>query len=69
MTWIDDPEFTGDHPFGPQTLPYGVIDTGDNLGDYPRGWQLSVSDDGTNWRTAATGTGTTRLRADAGFPE
>jgi fumarylacetoacetase len=28
VTWIEDPEFTGDHPFGPQTLPYGVIDEG-----------------------------------------
>jgi fumarylacetoacetase len=28
VTWIDDPEFTADHPFGPQTLPYGVIDEG-----------------------------------------
>ncbi|MFD9733920.1 fumarylacetoacetate hydrolase family protein [Umezawaea sp. NPDC059074] len=26
MTWIDDPAFTGDEPFGPQTLPYGVLD-------------------------------------------
>jgi glucosylceramidase len=40
-----------------------AIDTGDNLGDFPRGWQLSVSDDGTNWRTAATGTGTGQLTA------
>jgi glucosylceramidase len=44
-----------------------AIDTGDNLGDFPRGWQLSVSDDGTNWRTAATGTGTGQLAtADLG---
>ncbi|MCS7482173.1 fumarylacetoacetate hydrolase family protein [Umezawaea endophytica] len=28
MTWIDDPAFTGDEPFGPQTLPYGVVDAG-----------------------------------------
>jgi len=26
VTWIDDPAFTGDEPFGPQTLPYGVLD-------------------------------------------
>lgn len=26
MTWIDDPAFTPDAPFGPQTLPYGVTD-------------------------------------------
>jgi len=28
VTWIDDPAFTGDAPFGPQTLPYGVVDAG-----------------------------------------
>lgn len=27
MTWIDDPEFSTDQPFGPQTLPYGVLAT------------------------------------------
>ncbi|GGM76129.1 fumarylacetoacetase [Longimycelium tulufanense] len=25
MSWIDDPEFRPDRPFGPQTLPYGVV--------------------------------------------
>jgi len=29
MSWIEDDRFAVDHPFGPQTLPYGVIDTGD----------------------------------------
>jgi fumarylacetoacetase len=29
MTWIDDPAFTAAEPFGPQTLPYGVVDGGD----------------------------------------
>jgi fumarylacetoacetase len=29
MTWIEDPEFAADKPFGPQTLPYGLIDAGD----------------------------------------
>jgi len=29
VTWIDDPAFTTDRPFGPQTLPYGVVDFGD----------------------------------------
>jgi fumarylacetoacetase len=29
VTWIDDDRFVVDCPFGPQTLPYGVIDTGD----------------------------------------
>lgn len=29
MSWIEDDSFTPAHPFGPQTLPYGVIDAGD----------------------------------------
>lgn len=28
MSWIDDPEFAAGKPFGPQTLPYGVLVTG-----------------------------------------
>jgi fumarylacetoacetase len=27
VSWVDDPEFAADRPFGPQTLPYGVIET------------------------------------------
>ncbi|WP_026424835.1 fumarylacetoacetase [Actinokineospora inagensis] len=27
MSWIDDPAFAEDKPFGPQTLPYGVVET------------------------------------------
>ncbi|QUG99512.1 fumarylacetoacetate hydrolase family protein [Saccharopolyspora erythraea] len=27
MSWIEDPEFALDKPFGPQTLPYGVLVT------------------------------------------
>ncbi|MDQ3404307.1 MAG: fumarylacetoacetase [Actinomycetota bacterium] len=27
MSWIDDPSFAADRPFGPQTLPYGVVET------------------------------------------
>ncbi len=38
-----------------------AIDSGDNLGDYARGWQLDVSNDGTSWRTVASGTGTGQL--------
>jgi glucosylceramidase len=38
-----------------------AIDSGGNLGDYARGWQLSASDDGTTWRTLATGDGTGQL--------
>ncbi|MCO1579564.1 fumarylacetoacetase [Crossiella sp. SN42] len=28
MSWIEDPAFAAHEPFGPQTLPYGVIDAG-----------------------------------------
>ncbi|MFI7673799.1 discoidin domain-containing protein [Actinophytocola sp. NPDC049390] len=38
-----------------------AIDSGGNLGDYARGWQLSASGDGTTWRTLATGTGVGQL--------
>jgi len=38
-----------------------AIDSGGDLGDYARGWQLSVSDDGTSWRTLASGTGVGQL--------
>ncbi|MFG3137479.1 discoidin domain-containing protein [Streptomyces sp. NPDC048211] len=38
-----------------------AIDSGDSLGDYARGWQLSVSDDGRRWRTVGSGTGTGQL--------
>ena len=27
--WVRDPAFAKDQPFGPQTLPYGVVDAGD----------------------------------------
>jgi fumarylacetoacetase len=29
VSWVDDPAFARDQPFGPQTLPYGVVDLGD----------------------------------------
>jgi glucosylceramidase len=38
-----------------------ALDSGGNLGDYARGWQLSVSDNGSGWRTLATGTGVGQL--------
>ncbi|MFD7945056.1 discoidin domain-containing protein, partial [Streptomyces sp. NPDC059744] len=38
-----------------------AVDSGDEPGDYARAWEVSVSDDGTNWHTAATGTGTGQL--------
>ncbi|HWM05031.1 MAG TPA: fumarylacetoacetase, partial [Actinophytocola sp.] len=28
-SWISDPAFARAEPFGPQTLPYGVVDAGD----------------------------------------
>ncbi|MFI7674862.1 fumarylacetoacetase [Actinophytocola sp. NPDC049390] len=28
-SWVHDPAFARDQPFGPQTLPYGVVDAGD----------------------------------------
>ncbi len=34
-----------------------VFDTGVNLGDYPRGYTLQTSTDGTTWTTAATESG------------
>jgi glucosylceramidase len=38
-----------------------AIDAGDNLGDYPRGWSVSTSTDGTRWTTRASGTGVGQL--------
>jgi glucosylceramidase len=38
-----------------------VFDTGVNLGDFPRGYTLQTSTDGTTWKTAATGAGTGQL--------
>jgi fumarylacetoacetase len=32
VSWVDDPEFGANRPFGPQTLPYGVVDAGDGDG-------------------------------------
>ncbi|MDQ1726991.1 MAG: glucosylceramidase [Frankiaceae bacterium] len=38
-----------------------AIDSGGNLGDYARGWDLSVSNDGVTWTSVASGTGTGEL--------
>jgi len=38
-----------------------AVDAGDNLGDYPRGWVVSVSDDGVSWRDLASGVGSGQL--------
>jgi len=45
-----------------QTFNKVVLDAGTSTGDYPRGYQLFVSNDGTNWGSAvATGSGTTQV--------
>lgn len=38
-----------------------AVDSGGYLGDYARNWQLEISDNGTTWRTVATGTGGRQL--------
>ncbi|MBX9243860.1 discoidin domain-containing protein [Actinotalea ferrariae] len=38
-----------------------AVDSGDNLGDYARAWEVEVSTNGRHWRTVATGTGTGQL--------
>jgi glucosylceramidase len=38
-----------------------VLDTGASTGDYPRGYTVTTSTDGTHWTTSATGTGTGQL--------
>ena len=32
-----------------------ALDSGGNLGDYARGWEVAVSNDSTTWRTVANG--------------
>ncbi|HEX8866446.1 MAG TPA: discoidin domain-containing protein, partial [Lentzea sp.] len=38
-----------------------ALDSGGNLGDYARNWDLSVSDDGATWRSLKTGASTGQL--------
>ncbi|QEO14962.1 glucan endo-1,6-beta-glucosidase [Agromyces intestinalis] len=38
-----------------------AIDSGGNLGDYARGWELSVSSDGSSWTSLASGAGVGQL--------
>ncbi|MFD5831575.1 discoidin domain-containing protein [Lentzea sp. NPDC060358] len=38
-----------------------AVDSGGDLGDYARAWELSVSNDGTTWRTVASGRGAGQL--------
>ncbi len=42
-----------------------VLDTGASTGDYPRGYSISTSSDGTTWTDAGTGTGTGQLTSIA----
>ncbi len=41
-----------------QRLAEFVVDSGASTGDYPRGYAVTVSADGTHWKTASSGTGT-----------
>ena len=43
-----------------QTFNRLLLDAGTSTGDYPRGYQVQVSSDGTSWTTVATGTGTSQ---------
>ncbi len=44
----------------PHTFTQVKLDAADNTGDYPRGYQVLVSNDGSTWTSAATGTGTSQ---------
>lgn len=41
-----------------QTFNRLLIDAGSSTGDYPRGYQVQASSDGTTWSTVASGSGT-----------
>ncbi|MCP2262572.1 fumarylacetoacetate hydrolase [Streptoalloteichus tenebrarius] len=56
MSWIDDPAFRADQPFGPQTLPYGVVD-GDRDGDGGRVVAVRVGDHALPLRSVADALG------------
>ena len=45
-----------------------VVDSGDNVGDYARSWELQVGDDGSTWRTVASGAGAGQLTTIAVRP-
>jgi glucosylceramidase len=44
-----------------QTIRRVVLDTGADRGDYPRGYELSTSADGSTWTPAASGAGSGQL--------
>ena len=43
-----------------QTFNRLLLDAGTSTGDYPRGYQVQVSSDGTTWATVASGSGATQ---------
>ena len=45
----------------PQRLTKLVLDTGAGTGDYPRGYTVTASTDGTRWATVASGAGSGQL--------
>jgi hypothetical protein len=48
---------------GPQTFDEITIDAGPSTGDFPRGYTVAVSNDGTTWTQVASGTGSSPLIA------
>ena len=44
-----------------KTFRQVALDSGGNAGDYARGYDVAVSNDGVHWRTVATGTSTAQL--------
>jgi hypothetical protein len=48
---------------GPQTFDEITIDAGPSTGDFPQGYTVAVSNDGTTWTQVASGTGSSQLIA------
>jgi hypothetical protein len=48
---------------GPQTFDEITIDAGPSTGDFPRGYTVAVSSDGTTWTQVASGAGSSQLIA------
>jgi glucosylceramidase len=44
-----------------QTFRQVALDSGGNLGDYARGYEVAVSNDGVSWKTVASGASTGQL--------
>ncbi|TDW18113.1 discoidin domain-containing protein [Kribbella kalugense] len=44
-----------------QTVREVALDSGGNLGDYARGYEVAVSNDGVSWKTVASGASTAQL--------